>query len=100
MLNIVKDFITSLFKDSNTIKLEDVLIYDEKKLVIVLSKKDYLASFEILPDFQYDFIVVNSNDETVVLNKTKTMNDIEALLSEIKEDYNAFAGQTVHEDGM
>ena len=90
MLDLVKEFITNLSNNSSTVKLEDVLNYDGRKLVIVLSKKDYMASFEVLTNFEYDFIVINSNDETIVLNKTKKLNDIKELLIEIEEDYKAF----------
>ena len=93
MLNTIKDFLINLVSDSDIIKVEDAIVHEEKKIAVILSKKDYMASFEITPNFEYDFLVINSNDEAIILNKSKELYDIKELLSEIKKDYNTFAEQ-------
>jgi hypothetical protein len=93
MLNKIKNYIVGLSSDSSIIKLVDVIIHDEKKLVVILSKNDYMASFEVLPNYEYDFLVINENDEAIVLNKSKKLDNIQELMAEIEEDYNAFAEQ-------
>ena len=93
MLTTIKDFLVNLAKDSSAIKLEDAVIHDGKKLAVIMSKKDYMASFEFTSNMEYDFLVINSNDEAIVLNKSKKLNDIRALFKELESDYNAFAEQ-------
>lgn len=93
MLTTIKDFLVNLVNGSDDIKLEDAIIHDGKKLAVILSKKDYMASFEVMPNLEYDFLVINSNDEAIVLSKSKKLNDIKELFMEIKEDYNAFSEQ-------
>jgi len=93
MLNTIKDFLSNLTKRSSAIILEDVVIHDGKKLAVIISKKDYMASFEVTPNMEYDLLVINSNDETIVLNKSKKLNDIGELFAELEADYNAFAEQ-------
>ena len=91
MLTTIKDFLINLVNGSNIIKLEDAIIHGEKKLSVIMSKKGYMASFEVMPNLEYDFLVINSNDEAIILNKSKKLYDIRGLLAEIEEDYNAFA---------
>jgi hypothetical protein len=93
MLTTIKNFLVNLVNGSSAIKLEDALIHDGKKLAVIMSKKDYMASFEITSNMEYDFLVINSNDEAIVLNKSKKLNDITELFTELKADYNAFAEQ-------
>lgn len=56
-----------------------------------MSKKDYMVSFEITPNFDYDVLVINSNDETIIFNKSKKLNNKQELFTEIEADYNSFA---------
>lgn len=91
MLNTIKNFLVNLAKGSSAIKLENALIHDGKKLAVIMSKKDYMASFEITSHMEYDFLVINSNDEAVVLNKSQRLNNISELLAEAESDFNAFA---------
>ena len=93
MFTAIQTFLVHLVKDSSVTKLEDAIIHDGKKLAVIMSKKNYMASFEVTINMEYDFLVINSNDETVVLNKSKKLNDTRELLMEIEEDYNAFAKQ-------
>jgi hypothetical protein len=93
MLTTIKNFLINLAKGSSAIKLEDAVIHDGKKLSVIMSKKDYMASFEVIPNMEYDFLVINSNDEAIILNKSKKLKDILELLTELEEDYNAFAQQ-------
>ena len=93
MLTTIKDFLVNLVNGSDNIKLLDAIIYDGKKLAVIMSKKDYMASFEVMPNLEYDFLVVNSNNEAIVLNKSQKLNDIRELFMEIEEDYNAFSEQ-------
>ena len=93
MLNTIKDFLVNLAKGSSVIKLEDTLIYDGKKLAVIMSKKDYMASFEVTPNLEYDLLVINSNDEAIVFNKSKKLENIQELFAELEGDYNAFVGQ-------
>jgi hypothetical protein len=90
MLTAIQNFLIHLAKGSNAIKLEDAIIHDGKKLAVIMSKKDYMASFEVTLNLEYDFLVINSNDEAIVLNKSKILNDIRKLMMEIEEDYNTF----------
>lgn len=91
MLTTIKNFLVHLAKGSSVIKIEDAVIHDGKKLAVIMSKKDYMASFEVTPNMEYDFLVINSNDEAIVLNKSKKIKDIKELFMELEEDYNAFA---------
>ena len=91
MLTAIQNFLVHLVKGSSVIKIEDAIIHDGKKLAVIMSKKEYMASFEVTLNMEYDFLVMNSNDEAVVLNKSKKLNDTKELLMEIEEDYNAFA---------
>lgn len=93
MLDIIKNFLVNLAKGSNAIKLEDAVIHDGKKLAVIMSKKDYMASFEVTSNMEYDLLVINSNDEAIVLNKSKKLNDIRELFAEFEADYKAFAKQ-------
>lgn len=93
MLTNIKDFLVNLVNGSDNIKLEDTIIHDGKKLAVIMSKKDYMASFEVIPNLEYDFLVINSNTEAIVLNKSKKLNDIRELFMEVEEDYNSFSEQ-------
>ena len=90
MFDTIQGFLINLAKNSSSIELEDVLAF-EKKLTVVMSKKNYMASFDVTSALDYDFLVINSNDEAIVFNKSKKLNDIRQLLEEINTDYNAFS---------
>lgn len=47
----------------------------------------------ILRELEYDLLAINSNDEAIVFNKSKKLNDIHELFAEREADYNAFAEQ-------
>lgn len=63
------------------------------ELAVIMSKKDYMASFEVTTNLEYDLLVINSIDEAIVFNKSKKLNNIQELFAELKSDYNAFAEQ-------
>ena len=91
MLTTIKNFTTDLINSSHDIKLEDAAIYNNKKLSVTISKKGYMASFEIVSSLEYDFLAINSGDETIVFNDSKKFDTVKELCSKIKEDYNAFS---------
>ena len=93
MLDTIKNFLVNLAKGTSAIKLEDAVIHDGKKLAVIISKKNYMASFEVTSNLEYDLLVINSNDEAIVFNKSKKLNDIQELFAELETDYNAFTEQ-------
>jgi len=93
MLNDVKNYIENLLKGSKEIALEDVLLYGDKKLSAIISKKGYWASFEVLPNLEYDFTIISTKSEAIISSKSKKFEGLEQLYAEIKEDFNAFSGE-------
>jgi hypothetical protein len=65
--------------------------HNDKKVEIVLSTKDYMASISILPDFTYDLIAIEISSEIIVLSETKYHDNIEGLIIKLKTDLMLFS---------
>lgn len=72
------------------ITLDDIAIYENKKLEAVLSLQKHMASVGILPDLTYDFLAVESDSENIVLNRTENYTCVEDLCIALKKDIVTF----------
>lgn len=91
MLDKIKDFINNYINNSEIkIIVESVVKYGENKLEYALSIEDYMASISILPDYTYDFFVLEIDSEEMILNKTKYFSIIDDLFKEIEGDLGNF----------
>lgn len=46
-----------------------------------------MAFFEILANYIYDFILINTNSEKIIYSKTKGLRNMEQLCKEIYNDF-------------
>lgn len=86
MLKKIKDLVVdNVKKDNNKVTIDDVKEYGNKKLELVLSTEEHMASISILSDFTYDFFAVEIVSEDIVMNSTETCDSIKDLLTRIEE---------------
>lgn len=86
MLKKVKDFVIDNFKKiDNKITIDDIKEYSNKKLELVLSSNEYMASISIISDFTYDFLTIEIVSENIIINSTEICGGINDLLTRIEE---------------
>jgi len=89
MLNEVEQFIRNYIVNKE-ITLDDIAIYGDKKIEVVLSKENYMASISITPNFEYDFLAVTIEDESIVINITEQLSNLQYLLERVSQDLQHF----------
>ena len=87
MFENIKEYFFRILNDKRDIKLEDIEIFSDKKISMVVSHENYMASFEILANYIYDFILINTNSEKIIYSKTKDLKNMEQLCKEIYNDF-------------
>ena len=88
MFRLIKNHFLNIINNVDNMKIEDIVIYENKKIAIVVDCTKYMASFEILADYTYDFLVVDIMSEEIILTKTKKFLNNEDLYKEINDDVN------------
>jgi len=92
LFNDIVQYIKNHIKESNKdIKLIDVTDYNGKKLEVVVSTDIHMASISVLPDYTYDFLAVEIENENIKLNVTKNCENLEKLKKEIEYDIIQFS---------
>lgn len=80
MFKKIEDFVIANIKQyNNKIIIDDVKVYGNKKLELVLTTKKYMASISILSDFTFDFLAVDIISEEIVINSTESCDSIKDL---------------------
>ncbi len=89
MFELIKNYFFSITDNIDNIKIEDIVTYKDKKISIVVDNRGkYMASFEILRDYTYDFLIVDVSNERIIVTKTKKFWNDEDLYKEINDDLN------------
>lgn len=92
MFSKIKEFLANYLSNfGSIITMDDFTTYGDKKVEIVLSTAEHMASISILTDFTYDFLAVTIEDEHLAINKTINCKDIDDLYNELKSDITCFA---------
>lgn len=86
MFEQIKNYFLCTAARIKNVKIEDMVTYENMKMSIVVDCVKYMASFEILDDYTYDFIVIEMISENLVTSKTKKFNNIDDLFKEIDKD--------------
>jgi hypothetical protein len=91
MLHTIKDYIINLTNSSTEITIEETNIFDNKKLSVVMAKENYMASCEILPNYEYDFLAIDTSNEEIIINISMIFDNAEDLFLVIKENIFSFS---------
>lgn len=94
--NKIEDFVKKCINNlGNSIELDDITSYGDKKLEMVLTVDERMISISILLDNTYDLMVVEIESEAVIMSKTKNCDSIDELFQELKDDFEKIVNLTI-----